>query len=363
MFDREAFKVERVCCHRITAPNPAMGVFALFLPIILGSAIIAQAQQCSKPLGGPNMQLKDDYITQETFPDGTTVSFRCDPGYTPAGGSARITCNAGEWSAVQLKCERKNCGALDEVPNGYIEFHDGTEFGDRAEIKCNRGYNLVGQSVLRCEDRGWSGRLPVCEVVNCLPPAEIVNGTFSPKNELYEYRAVVRYSCNNKALSFDGSSELVCGENGQFSPAPPKCVWVECKDPVIENSVFEMGSRPPHRHNATVTYSCKPGYKMDGQPTLMCNLNSQWSAPLPKCIKAPEPSRPPVTTTTTTTTTTTITTPKDHGEGLSSWIIILIVIAIVIFLIIIVVLYRKKRARRRSAVKEAPKDGEDVALS
>lgn len=53
------------------------------------------------------MQLKDEYITQETFPDGSTVSFRCDSGYTPAGGSAVITCNAGVWSTVLLKCESK----------------------------------------------------------------------------------------------------------------------------------------------------------------------------------------------------------------------------------------------------------------
>lgn len=61
-------------------------------------------------------------------------------------------------------------------------------------------------------------------VVKCLPPAGIVNGTFSPMNEFYQYRDVVRYSCNNNDLVLNGSRELVCLENEKFSPAPPVCV-------------------------------------------------------------------------------------------------------------------------------------------
>lgn len=33
----------------------------------------------------------------------------------------------------------KNCGALEEVHNGIIDYNDGTEFGDRAVITCNVG--------------------------------------------------------------------------------------------------------------------------------------------------------------------------------------------------------------------------------
>ncbi|XP_035997963.1 sushi, von Willebrand factor type A, EGF and pentraxin domain-containing protein 1 isoform X2 [Fundulus heteroclitus] len=215
--------LKRARFHRVTAPHPAMGVTALFLLSSLGFSVTAQAQQCSKPFGGPNMDLKPDYITQTTFADGATVAFSCHPGYTPAGGSATITCIAGLWSAVQLRCERKSCGPLPEVDYSEVIYTDGTQFGDTAKVQCDPGYNAVGGSaVLRCEVEGWMGRLPTCE-------------------------------------------------------------GVECKDPVIENGQYESGSRPPHRLNAVVTYSCKAGYTMEGPSTVTCNLTSQWFPSLPKC--------------------------------------------------------------------------------
>lgn len=55
------------------------------------------------------MHLKDEYITKSTFEDGASVSFSCAPGYTSAGGSPRITCSAGAWSTLQLKCESEYC--------------------------------------------------------------------------------------------------------------------------------------------------------------------------------------------------------------------------------------------------------------
>uniref|UniRef100_A0A3Q2U5F8 Sushi domain-containing protein n=1 Tax=Fundulus heteroclitus TaxID=8078 RepID=A0A3Q2U5F8_FUNHE len=261
-----------------------MGVAALFLLSSLCLfAITAQAQQCSKPSGGPNMDLKPEYILNTTFEDGATVAFSCNPGYTPAGGSPTITCTAGLWSEVLLRCERKNCGALEEVANGEITYINGTEFGDTAKVTCKLGYNPVGGSaVMRCDVEGWTGRLPTCEVVKCVPPGGIVNGTFSPMKEFYEYREVVQYSCN-KDLELNGSRELICSEDGNFSPAPPNCVWVECKDPVIENAELQSGSRPPHRLNAALIYICKTGYTMEGPSTVTCDLNSQWSPSLPKC--------------------------------------------------------------------------------
>ncbi|XP_047225773.1 membrane cofactor protein-like isoform X2 [Girardinichthys multiradiatus] len=336
-----------------------MGITALFLLSVLGFAITAEAQSCSKPVGEANMSLKDDFIIQDTFVNGAVVSFACNPGYTSAGGSSKITCSAGVWSPVQLRCERKNCGALEDVNNGYIEYRNGTEFGDTAVVICNQGYIPVGQSVvIRCYVNGWIGRLPVCEAVQCVTPAGIVNGTFSPEKEFYSYRDVVRYSCN-KDVILNGSGELTCSKDGTFHPAPPTCVWVECKDPVIENAEFVEGSRPPHRYGASVKYSCKPGYVIEGTSTLMCLLNSQWSSPLPKCTKDRGPTMP----TTTTPTTTTATPTPDNGNGLSPGIIVLIVIIIFFIIIITVFIYRKKRARGSSTVKEAAKDDEDIALS
>uniref|UniRef100_A0A1A8R2J5 Sushi domain-containing protein n=2 Tax=Nothobranchius pienaari TaxID=704102 RepID=A0A1A8R2J5_9TELE len=291
-----------------------MGVTALLLLSFLGLAIIAQAQDCSKPIGGPNMNLKGEAILQNTFPDGSKVSFSCNTGYTPAGGSSSITCTAGTWSRLSLVCERKNCGAYPEVENGNVDYPKGdTLYGDTAKVVCNQGYNLVGQAESRCDDQGWTGRPPVCEVMTCDAPKTIINGTYAPLKEQYTFRDVVIYTClNDNALS--GARQLTCSEDGNFQPGPPTCVWVDCKNPTIPNAEFVEGSRPPHRFSASIMYRCLPGFEMIGASTITCNISSHWSPGIPQCIKkTPATSRP--TTTTTTKKPSVTTYPKDPSGG------------------------------------------------
>ncbi|XP_043988400.1 membrane cofactor protein-like isoform X2 [Gambusia affinis] len=347
-----------------------MDVTAVFILCSLGFAMIAEAQDCSRPVAGANMNLKDDYISQQTFADGSLVYFTCNPGYTSAGGPAFIRCTAGTWSTVQLRCERKSCGSLGEVSNGNVDYA-GIEFGDTATVTCNEGYMLVGRSSFRCEVNGWSGRLPTCDAVMCTTPAQVENGRFDPNKESYVFGEVVRYSCI-KGLVLSGSKDLICSHDGQFSSSPPKCVKVECKDPVIENAVFVSGSRPPHGYMATVTYACKAGYRMIGPSTVTCSVTNQWSPSLPVCT---DKSQPPVPTTSTTITTTkqpkgvtstqapTPTSPDKGDSHSPTWIIIVVVLICITIICIIIFFIRKKRSRRTRIVKDPSKDGEDVALS
>uniref|UniRef100_A0A1A8DZ16 Sushi domain-containing protein n=1 Tax=Nothobranchius kadleci TaxID=1051664 RepID=A0A1A8DZ16_NOTKA len=349
-----------------------MGVTALLLLSFLGLAIIAQAQDCSKPIGGPNMYLKGDAILQNTFPDGSKVSFSCNTGYTPAGGSSSITCTAGTWSRLSLVCERKNCGAYPEVENGNVDYPKGdTLYGDTAKVICNQGYNLVGQAESRCDDQGWTGRPPVCEVTTCDTPKTITNGTYDPLKEQYTFRDVVRYTClNDNALN--GAPLLTCSEDGNFQPGPPTCVWVDCKNPTIPNAEFVEGSRPPHRFSASITYRCLPGFEMNGASTITCNIASQWSPGIPQCIKKTPATSRPTTTTTTTKKPSVTTDPKDpsgDAHQTKPWIIGVVVVAVLVVVAGVIsyctgfpsFLWKKKGAAQRD--KDAAKDEEAVALS
>ncbi|XP_053173310.1 regulator of complement activation group 2 gene 1 isoform X3 [Scomber japonicus] len=80
-----------------------MGVSYFLYLSCLGLAITAQVQDCTRPVGGPNTVLTDN---RATYPTGTTVTFECETGYITAGGNPRITCTAGTWSPLSLKCER-----------------------------------------------------------------------------------------------------------------------------------------------------------------------------------------------------------------------------------------------------------------
>uniref|UniRef100_A0A4W5P2L1 Sushi domain-containing protein n=1 Tax=Hucho hucho TaxID=62062 RepID=A0A4W5P2L1_9TELE len=275
-----------------------------------------QAQECSKPIGKPNMVLAEDSITKVTFGDGTKAKFECATGYIRAGGSLSVTCTAGVWSEVELTCEKRSCGTPGEVQNGkYIL--DGILFGAKATVTCDTGYKLVGSSVRNCLVGGWDGRVPVCEVVKCGKPPAIVNGgPVSPPEEEYNYRSVVEYSCE-KDFTLVGAKSIVCEKDGEFQPAPPECKMVSCPTPVVVNGVRIEGRLPPYKHKSFVTYKCNDGYEMTGQASLTCEIKG-WSDSIPTCKALPTTTKPPTTTTTTTTTTatsaTTTTTKKTTNQ-------------------------------------------------
>uniref|UniRef100_A0A3Q3JCW0 Sushi domain-containing protein n=1 Tax=Monopterus albus TaxID=43700 RepID=A0A3Q3JCW0_MONAL len=237
------------------------------------------AQDCSRPVPGPNMDLKGNDINLNTFPSGTTVSFACNVGYTSKGGSPSITCTNGNWSAVKLECERKNCGALTEVTNGQIDYPDGTQFGDKAVVTCNTGYIPVGGTNVICMDGGWSGRLPDCEVVTCAKPPAIENGDYSPKEDVYSYREVVMYSCQ-AGYTLGGSRSRTCSEDGSFKPEAPTCYGKNIFKEIYSDLGIG-GAQPPYTEKSTVTLQCNTGYVMKGSSTQICDKNGRWSPGLP----------------------------------------------------------------------------------
>ncbi|XP_052341040.1 C4b-binding protein alpha chain-like isoform X2 [Oncorhynchus keta] len=256
-----------------------------------------KAKNCTKPIGGPNMVLSDAFITQETFVDGAKVTFQCAIGYASTGRSPPVTCTAGVWSEVKLKCERKSCGSPGEVMNGQFNISEGVLFGDQVVATCNTGYVLVGSGVRTCMDGGWDGRVPVCEVVKCGKPPNIVNGgPVVPPDDTYDYGSVVQYACE-KDYTLVGAKSITCSENGEFQPAPPECKMVSCPNPVVENGV-RIDGRPPYTYMSFVTYRCNTGYEMEGQASLTCEIEG-WSAPYPTCKALLTTTKPPTTKKTT----------------------------------------------------------------
>uniref|UniRef100_A0A3Q3FTT8 Sushi domain-containing protein n=1 Tax=Labrus bergylta TaxID=56723 RepID=A0A3Q3FTT8_9LABR len=248
------------------------------------SSFIITAQDCPKPVPGPNMNLKGNDIVLQEFPDGTKVTFTCEVGYQSAGGSGVSTCSAGNWSPVRLQCERKNCGALEAVINGDITYPTSTLFGDTAVVTCNAGYRRVGRETIRCGDAGWLDRLPVCEVSKCGPPPAIADGTFYPEKEEYEYREVVRYTCQ-KDLTLNGSKSVSCSEDGTFTPAAPTCIskTLKCSPTFPNTKVILDRNTPTFPHGTSVTFVCDAGYESAGGSAVTTCTTGNWSPVTLKC--------------------------------------------------------------------------------
>ncbi|XP_032898125.1 C4b-binding protein alpha chain-like [Amblyraja radiata] len=154
---------------------------------------------------------------------------------------------------------------------------------------------MVGRDTRLCEDSGWSGQVPTCEVVTCSEAPAISNGSVSGRgdSEFWEYGMTAKYSCK-LGFSLIGPAEVTCKADGQWSSPPPSCRAGVCGNlPSLENGsprdehisqAFPVGSN--------VTYRCNPGFtlKEGTSPKITCNSDLTWSPLQTTCER--EWSRP-----------------------------------------------------------------------
>uniref|UniRef100_A0A8C5CCX1 Sushi domain-containing protein n=1 Tax=Gadus morhua TaxID=8049 RepID=A0A8C5CCX1_GADMO len=265
------FCVKGTCKLRILLPKLNFVLLCFFL----------LAQDCERPIRD-TMSLTGEHIQKEHFPNGLVVTFECAMGYRSTGGSGKTTCAAGTWTPSTLRCEKFNCGSL-ELVNGHVEYSEGTSFGSLATFSCNDGL-VINQVLFIC--------IPICyhtfspylvfSVVKCDSPPSVDKAEGpSPKRDFYDFESVVRYNCQ-KDYTINGSASLKCKSNGEFTPNPPTCLMVRCKAPFIPNGSQKSGARPPYIHRSLVEYECKPGFKMEGEGVMTCQLDSTWSS-TPEC--------------------------------------------------------------------------------
>ncbi|XP_036447245.1 membrane cofactor protein-like isoform X5 [Colossoma macropomum] len=263
------------CCSQI-----------IFLMCLLN--VVKIRAQCEVPRAGDQRILTPESI-KLTYSDGDTATFQCSVGYKPASlrGSRTITCSGNKWDYSKLKfqCTKKSCRPLPDFANGRYTYSpegaEGVLFGATATAQCKEGFRLLRYTARRCLDAGWDGREPVCEVIKCPPPPEILNGQ-SEETLLdeYDYEQAVTYVCNAGYTLF-GDSTVSCSKNGIFEPSPPECIKVSCDPPSLPNGKRVHG-RPPYRFKSTIEFACNPGFKMVGSPSLVCERNG-WNSPPPNC--------------------------------------------------------------------------------
>ncbi|KAI2521278.1 CD46 molecule [Homo sapiens] len=278
----------------------------------------------------------------------------------------------------------ETCPYIRDPLNGQAVPANGTyEFGYQMHFICNEGYYLIGEEILYCELKGsvaiWSGKPPICEKVLCTPPPKIKNGkhTFS-EVEVFEYLDAVTYSCDPAPgpdpFSLIGESTIYCGDNSVWSRAAPECKVVKCRFPVVENGKQISGFGKKFYYKATVMFECDKGFYLDGSDTIVCDSNSTWDPPVPKCLKVLPPSstKPPALSHSVSTSSTTKS-PASSASGprptykppvsnypgypkpeegildsLDVWVIAVIVIAIVVGVAVIcVVPYRYLQRRKK----------------
>ena len=221
---------------------------------------------------------------------GSQVQYRCNSGYTLSGASRRQCLETGQWEGEAPVCQIITCPRPQQLNNGLVRW-DGLSFGSAATYQCSEGYQQDGATRRECQADGtWEGESPTCNIVTCPE----TGGTF--ENGLAavlssNYGGQVTYSCF-PGFMLQGEARLNCLASGEWSGQEPRCVPMKCPDPPPVENGRVVGEDV--MIGRSVMYRCDEGYRPVGSTVLVCLPNLMWSGLAPVCQPVTCPELPPV---------------------------------------------------------------------
>ncbi|MEE6459030.1 hypothetical protein FKM82_000515 [Ascaphus truei] len=230
---------------------------------------------CGKP-----PPIKHGYTRGESFEVGSKVEFLCDEGYELIGDTSWTCQKNGKWDKKQTStCVPSKCQEPPLLENQLVLKEVANEVGV-VKFSCREGSVLHGSPVLRClPSQQWNDSFPVCKLVLCPKPPYIAFGDPSSVSYLH-FGSTVRYSCMDGFL-LKGESEITCNADGMWSSELPYCIPVECPQPEeILNGIVDVQGLT---YLSTALYTCKPGFELMGNSTLICGEDGYWLSEKPMC--------------------------------------------------------------------------------
>ncbi|XP_067409310.1 sushi, von Willebrand factor type A, EGF and pentraxin domain-containing protein 1 isoform X1 [Emydura macquarii macquarii] len=237
---------------------------------------------CGKP-----PPIEHGYSKGENFDVGSKVEFFCDEGYELMGDASWTCQKSGKWSKKQSqKCVPTKCPEPPLIENQLVLKEMVHQVGV-VQFSCKEGYVLHGSSVLKClPSQQWNDSFPVCKVIFCHGPPYIPFG--EPLASSLHFGSTVRYTCMDGFL-LKGESTIRCQADGSWSFPLPECIPVECPHPEeIQNGIVDVQGLT---YLSTALYTCKPGFDLLGNTTILCGEDGHWLGGKPACkpIECPKP--------------------------------------------------------------------------
>ncbi|KAM9717511.1 LOW QUALITY PROTEIN: sushi, von Willebrand factor type A, EGF and pentraxin domain-containing protein 1 [Menidia menidia] len=226
-----------------------------------------------------------------------TVELSCEEGYVLRGARFLRCTPSREWNATFPECRPALCGPPPEVafatavagddaatPDADSDSDGSPAFpvGATVTYACMSGFSLRpgAAATASCMASGaWSSPLPECAAAECPQPAEVADGVVDVQGLAYLSRA--QYSCR-PGFRLLGNATMLCGERGQWLGAAPTCRPVECPPPAEIPAGSVAYTKLQFGHSAT--YSCRRGYRLQGAGTVGCRADGEWDGAPPACL-------------------------------------------------------------------------------
>lgn len=229
----------------------------------------------------PPPDIAHGHYRGSVFEVGRKVEYVCDEGYELLGDAIWTCLKYGKWDKTRRpRCSPVQCPEPPLEENHLVLKSLDSDSGT-VELSCEDGYILEGARVLRCTpSQEWNDTFPECKQVFCGPPPELSFGGPSSSSAPFPFGSVVTYKCmDGFTLRKEGS--VSCIASGQWSSPYPECIPVECPQPVeISNGIVDVQGL---MYLSTALYSCKPGYNLVGNSTVLCGERGLWIGGVPSC--------------------------------------------------------------------------------
>ncbi|KAG7230829.1 hypothetical protein INR49_019643, partial [Caranx melampygus] len=236
------------------------------------------------------------------FSYNSLCKYSCEEGYKLSEPTP-LRCTASkEWSANPPTCELVQCPELSSPERGSMKCSDplgSSSYQSTCVFTCDEGFELTGSpsDTLQCEASGsWNAPQPTCVAVQCTPIAELENGFVSCGGEdvKFIYGNTCSFSCAS-GYRLVGESDVTCTSAAEWSGRLPRCEAITCRNPegdahLISNCSASTDQRP----GSTCSFSCEAGFALQGEHTIQCSEEGQWSTSIPTCkvVQCPELSSP-----------------------------------------------------------------------
>ncbi|NXH80666.1 C4BPA protein, partial [Edolisoma coerulescens] len=244
--------------------------------------------KCKNPQVANGKRLSG-FGTEHTY--GDKVGFECNPGYSMKGSSV-VTCDANStWTPPLPTCDPIFCGRPPQFPfaSPTTAVGDTSALGTTVTYRCDPGFTGAHgkTSVITCQSNAtWSAGDSLNCVRECAlcPFPRVPYGRVSPGRHHYRTWDTVTFACN-PGYALQGPRSSTCGADSRWNPPLPQCKKARpCPmPPEVANGNHNGQGKAFFPAGMSVRYSCNPGYYLVGNPAVSCRASGNWSQPRPRC--------------------------------------------------------------------------------